>query len=128
MKKLIPFLLLTLFLFSGCTKNNVVIPNTTIATDVLSTDWKYSSTTQTYYVNLSIPELTQQTNTSDGVLISFSAGNDLYESIPEVYNGDSYTYTHQPGVITLEVQAANGATVNPPAFTIHVKIVLIPSH
>lgn len=127
MKKLIPTLLVLLFLFTSCTKNNVVIPNTTITTDVLSTDWKYSTTTKTYYVDISMPELTQQTNATDGVLVTFSAGNDVYEAIPEVYNGYAYTFTHQPGVLTLEVQSAIGATVNPPTYTIHVKIVLIPS-
>jgi len=128
MKKIVPFLLLILVLFSSCTKNNVVIPNTTITTDVLSTDWKYSTTTKTYYVNITMPELTQQTNATDGILVSFSAGNDIYEAVPEVYNGDSYTFTHQPGIITIEVQTANGATVNPPTYTIHLKIVLIPSN
>jgi hypothetical protein len=128
MKKIIPFLLLTLVLFSSCTKNNVVIPNSTITTDVLSSDWKYSSTTKTYYVNISMPELDQQSNATDGVLVSFSAGSDVYEAVPEVYNGDSYTFTHQPGSITLEVQSAGGTTINPPSYTIHVKIVLIPSH
>lgn len=127
MKKLLPALLIPLFLFTGCTKNDVVIPNITIATDVKSSDWQYSNSTQSYYVSINMPEIDQQANSNDGVLVSFTAGNDVYEAVPEVYNGYSYTYTHQPGSVTLEVQSSTGATVNPPAYTIHLKIVLIPS-
>jgi len=121
------FLAISIFLFSSCIKKEVVIPNTTIVTDVLPSDWRYSSGSQTYYVSINMPELDQYTNSTYGILVSFSAGNDIYEAVPEVYNGYAYSFTHRPGLLTLEVQGANGSTVSPPNYTIRVKIVLVAS-
>jgi hypothetical protein len=113
--------------FSGCVKKEMVVPSTTITADILPSDWTYSTSTQTYYVQLNMPEINGYANDNYGILVSASFGDDLYEAIPEVYDGNSYSFTHQVGLLTLEVQGANGATVAPPTKTMHVKIVIIPS-
>ena len=130
MKKNIVFLLvLSVILLSSCTtKKEVVIPNITVITDVHPSDWQYSASSQTYYVTLSMPEIDSYTNQYDGILVSMSGGSNIYEGLPEVYNGNSYSYTHQPGFLTVEVQGANGATVTPPTYTVRMKIVIIPSN
>ena len=129
MKKNILFLLITgIILISSCTTKEVVIPNITVITDVVPADWQYSATSQTFYTTIKMPEIDAYANTHDGIIVSFSAGNNIYEAMPEVYNGTSYSYTHQTGSITLEVQGANGAIVAPPNYTMRVKIVIIPSN
>ena len=129
MKKNILFLLITgIILVSSCTTKQVVIPNITVITDVHPSDWQYSAVSQTYYTTINMPEIDNYANTHDGILVSFSGGNNIYEALPEVYNGYSYSYTHQTGLITMEVQGANGATAAPPNYTMRVKIVIIPSN
>ena len=129
MKKNILFLFATaIILFSSCVKKEVVIPNVTVVANVLPSDWQYSSASQTYFVQINVPEIDAYANSYDGIIVSFTAGNNVYEAVPEVYNGDSYSFTHQPGSITLEVQGANGSTVTPPSYAIQVKVVIIPSN
>jgi hypothetical protein len=118
---------LSLGFLSGCIKKEVVTPNITVITDVLPTDWQYSNSSRTYYVSINMPEIDRYANSNYGVIVSFSSGNEVYEFVPEVYNGYAYSFTHQPGLVTLEVQGANGTTVSPPNYTIRVKIVLIVS-
>ena len=92
MKKNILFLLITgIILISSCTTTTkeVVIPNITVITDVHPSDWLYSSTSQTYYTTINMPEIDAYTNTHDGIIVSFSGGNNIYEAMPEVYNGYS---------------------------------------
>lgn len=105
----------------------MVVPNTTITTDILPSDWTYSTLTQTYYVQLNMPEINGYVNDNYGILVSANFGGDIYEAIPEVYDGYSYSFTHQVGMLTLEVQGADGSTVGPPTKAMHVKIVIIPS-
>ena len=130
MKKLFAFILLATVVisFSGCTKNEVVVPNTTIIVDVAPSDWTYSSSSQTYYVQFDMPEIDSYTNDNYAIVVSASFGGDLYEAFPEVYNGYSYSFTHQVGTLTIEVQGADGSTVGPPTTSMRAKIVIIPSN
>ena len=130
MKKAYIFILLVagIVSLSGCVKKEVINPNITITADVLSTDWKYSNSTQTYYVQFNMPEINGYANDNYGILVSASFGDDIYEALPEVYDGLSYSFTHQVGLLTIEVQGADGSTVNPPTKTMHVKIIIIPSN
>jgi len=128
-KNIVLLFVLSVVLFSSCTtKKEVVIPNITVLADVHPSDWQYSATSQTYYVSLNMPEIDAYANTYDGILVSMSGGNNLYEGLPEVYNGNCYSYTHQTGLLTIEIQGANGATVLPPTYTVRMKIVIIPSN
>jgi hypothetical protein len=120
-------LVLLTALLPSCTKKEVVIPNQTILTDINPNNWQYDNTTKTYYVAIDMPEIDENVNETDGVLVYISSGDQVYEALPEVYNGYSYTVLHAPGNITIEAQGADGSTVNPPNYPLHVKIVLVKS-
>lgn len=118
---------LSVFFLAGCTKNELVVPNTTVLTTINPGDWKYDNSTKTYYVNISMPEITSQVNQTDGILVSVSFGNDLYEVIPDIYNGYSFYVSHQTGVLTIEAED-QFATTLPPSSVMQVKIVIVPSN
>ena len=121
--------MVSIVIFSSCTtKKEVVIPNITVITDIKPSDWQYSSSSQSFYVTLNMPEIDANANNYDGILVSMSWGNNIYEGLPEVYNNNSYSFTHQPGQLTVEVQGVNSANVLPPASTVRMKIVIIPSN
>jgi len=123
---LLPILLAAVF-FTSCKKeyNEYVTPNQTIITDIAASDWKLTSN-NTYAVTLSMPEIDTRVNSDFGIVVSVSADGNTFEAIPEVYAGYSYSFTHQPGSLTIESQGLNGqAGTAPPGITI--KIVLIES-
>lgn len=128
MKKVLSILLLAVVVIaSGCTKNEVVIPNITVNTTIKPSDWKYDNSTKTWYVNIDMPEITSQTNETDGILVSVSFGDGVYELVPDIYNGYAFYVTHQPGTLTLEAQNQFGST-DAPADNLAVKIVIVPSN
>ncbi|WP_343673077.1 hypothetical protein [Chitinophaga sp.] len=115
-------------LVSGCKKEYITqeIPNTTIQTSVPSSSWTYDSNTKTYVVQVNMPELNDNTNQTDGVLCYISGDGTTWEALPDVYNGSTIVYTYKPGVLYLEIQGADGSTVNPPG-DLYLKIVLVAS-
>jgi hypothetical protein len=126
-RRLLLLSVLSVFFLAGCTKNELVIPNTTVITTINPGDWKYDNSTKTYYVNISMPEITSQVNQTDGILVSVSFGNDLYELIPDIYHGYSFYVTHQTGVLTVEAEDQFNTTL-PPSGAMQVKIVIVPSN
>ncbi len=123
---LLPILLMSVFI-SGCTKNEYVTPNQTIITTVRETDWKEITANSTWGVTISLPELNDQANRDFGVVVSISGDGNTFEALPEAYGGYTYTYTHEPGFLTLETQRVDGTTGNRPPGDITVKIVLVES-
>ncbi len=115
------------FILTGCTKTQVIIPNITVITTVNPADWKYDNSTKTYYANIAMPEITSQVNATGAIVVSVSFGNDLYELIPDIYNGYSFYVSHQPGTLTIEAEN-QFATTTPPSTPMLVKIVIIPSN
>lgn len=116
------------FLVSGCKKEYITqeIPNTTIQASIASNTWKFDTGTQTYYREISMPEITSGINQTDGVLVYISGDGNTWEALPDVYNGSTIIYTYTTGLLTLEIQGADGSTVNPPG-DMYVKIVLVAS-
>src|SRR5690348_9751735 len=108
---LLPLLFLCIW-SSGCKKEEVVVPqnlNQTIIQDVQTGAWALNTETGTYMVTIKMQEIDNDVNDIDGIIVSVSAGGTgAYEAIPNVYSGVSFTYTHQPGSLTLEVQDADG--------------------
>lgn len=122
------FILPLIVLISACKKSdNIVIPNQTITTSIRASDWVASSDQRTWSANIQMPEITNDVFDTDGVLVYLSYSNGLYEAIPSVYGGFSYSYTYSPGNIDIDVQdaLADVAISRPPA--VNVKVVLIPS-
>lgn len=129
MKKLVLLLGLVGFLFSSCKKEYITqaTPNQTIITNVPSSVWKSDDNGVTYYASLSVPEITPDFNTNGGVLVYISYDGNVFEQIPEVYQGLSYSYTHNKGNVTVYAQNASGTgTITVPS-NVTVKIILVDS-
>lgn len=123
---LLPLLFMVL-LSSSCTKEQVVQPNRTILATLRQADWKYDANSKTYYNQIAMPEINNNVNLADGVLVYITYDNAIYEALPNVLDGVTFIYRYQPGSLTVEMQGAGGAVVNPPGSDIGIKIVLIPS-
>jgi hypothetical protein len=122
-------LLAIAFVFSNCKKETtqVVQPNTTIYETLQVANWKFDASSNTYYNEISVPELTENAAQTDGVLVYITYDNEKYESLPDVLDGVSFIYTYQQGTLTVESQGADGSLKSPPTEAIGLKIVLIPS-
>ena len=130
MKKVLSILCLVLvtMAFSSCKKEYVtnVVPNQTILFNVPTTAWTLSTDGKSYYTVISTPEIDSYFNNYGGVLAYFSFTTGVFEQIPEVYNGVSYSYTHNAGSVVLYAQSYDGITpVIPP--TLVFKLLLLPS-
>ncbi|QHS63031.1 hypothetical protein [Chitinophaga agri] len=125
---LLPMLMLAL-VFSSCTKENitqeVVIPNKTIQYEVKSNAWQYDAGSKTYFSSLPVPEIDDYANQNSGILVYISSDKVTWEAIPDVFNGSTFVYTYKTGNIYLEVQGADGSTIDPPSSTVFVKVVIV---
>src|SRR5471030_1613573 len=119
MKKILSILCFTLVVvaFSSCKKEYITYegPNVTVLFNVPTTAWTLSTDGKSYYTVISTPEIDSYFNNYGGVLAYFSFTTGVYEQIPEVYNGTSYSYTHNPGSIVLYAQNSAGTTPVQPA-------------
>jgi len=130
MKKVLSILCFTLLVaaFSSCKKTYVTeaSPNQTILFNVPTTAWTLSTDGKSYYAVISTPEIDGYFNNYGGVLAYFSLTTGVYEQIPEVYNGVSYSYTHNAGSVVLYAQSYDGGTpIKPAALTL--KLLLLSS-
>jgi hypothetical protein len=114
---------------SSCTKQYVTPnPNQTILFNVPSSSWATTDGGKTFSSVISTPEIDSYFNDHGGVLVYFSFTNGVYEQIPEVFNGISFSYTHNQGSVALYAQAADGVTVIQPPATATLKLLLINSN
>ncbi len=127
MKRFTIAILLILFTITSCTKEYVV-PNRTIITELRPGDWvNVDQQSRSFYAEIAMPEIDDYVNEHHGVLVYVSFGNRVYEQIPQVYNGVSYSYYTEPGQIVMELQNSDGiSTVTPPG-SMTVKVVLVES-
>ena len=112
MKKLLTILSLALVsaAFSSCKKEYITeaAPNQTILFNVPASSWTLSTDGKSDMVVINTPEITNAFNNIGGVLVYFSFTTGVYEQIPEVYNGVSYSYTHNQGAVVLYAQNPDG--------------------
>jgi hypothetical protein len=132
MKKLlsIAFLAIVVMAFASCKKTYVTnVPNQTYNVTIPASSWKLSTDGKSYTVDIDADAIDEMFNNDGATLIYFSFFNGVYEQIPEVYNGNSFSYIHYAGGVTFTAQAAAGGTTPPvkPVEDIKVKMVLIPS-
>lgn len=133
MKRFLTLLLITGFAMvaSSCKKEyitEVVQPNRTIFYNIDANDWVLKSDGVTWTVALDdLPELDSYNHGYAGVLVYLMIENGVYEQIPEVYYGISYSYSYQVGRIDIDAQEYDAAVEpsRPPGS--RVKIVLIDS-
>jgi hypothetical protein len=130
MKKVLSIICCTILLAaSSCTKQYITPnPNQTILFTVPSNSWATTDGGKTYSSVLTTPEIDSYFNDHGGVLVYFSFTNGVYEQIPEVYQGVSFSYTHNQGAIALYAQASDGVTVIQPPADMTLKLLLIPSN
>ncbi len=129
MRKLLLFAALVIFTLSACQKDyyTVVPANKTIFATIKSSGWTTSDQGFTYSTKINMPELTTDVNDRDAILVYLTYDENTFEQIPETYSGIAYSYTSQPGKLTIEIQSSDALVkINPPG-SLTVKIVLIPS-
>lgn len=114
---------------SSCTKKYITPnPNQTILINVASNSWTTTDGGKTYSSVVNTPEIDSYFNDHGGVLVYFSFTNGVYEQIPEVYQGVSYSYTHNTGSLVLYAQASDGVTVITKPDNTVLKLLLIESN
>nr|WP_294947238.1 hypothetical protein [uncultured Mucilaginibacter sp.] len=132
MKRILSILCLAIVVLtaSSCVKENTVAPNNnlTILTSVSTGGWSTLDNGKTWKQAISVPELDSYANDNAGVLVYLSFTNGVYEQIPEVFNGVSYSYIHERGRLTIYAQAYDGNLTTPNPGSGNVKIVLVDSN
>jgi hypothetical protein len=118
----------------GCTKKNYYTnPGKTVLVSVDSTDWAVDAAAKAWVVSINMPEIDDNVAANDGVVvaISYDQGGQ-FESIPELYNGYSYSYTYQSGSpygnVSIYAQAPGGTPTAVSPGSVVVKIVILPSN
>ncbi|RCH55462.1 hypothetical protein DJ568_06090 [Mucilaginibacter hurinus] len=133
MKKILTLVLLigVAVVSSSCRKEitQVVQPNQTIHFTVNANDWELGNDDYTYSVTLDIPEIDNYFQENGAVLVYISSdGGSTYEQVPEVYNGQAFSFSHTRGGIQIDSQPYDGQTPaldNPGGML--VKVVLVDS-
>jgi len=131
MKKVLSILgCIILFAASSCTKQyvNAGSPNQTVVAVVKPSDWTLYSDGKSYMAPITVPEIGNGFTANGGLIVDISYTNGVYEQIPEVYNGTSFSYTTNAGNVTLYAQSPDGGTPVQPTDTIKVKMVLVSSN
>lgn len=132
MKKSLSIVLAVMFVavISSCTKKYVTPnTNTTVFATVKANSWVLDPADGgSYSAEILVPALDDQYNDDGAVLVYLSFANGVYEQIPQVYAGQSYSYYHTRGKVVLYSQAPTGGPKTPPASDLKVKIVLIDSN
>ncbi len=131
-------ILLLLFIASiglvSCEKEvyvpNDTIPNITFVDYIQPDKWSYNATDQSYSFTIDAPEIDKATFDNDDVSLMISRGDDsVYDKIPFVYDGLSWSYDITLGHVTLYVQTSGTSPEIPakPTTTTKVKVVIIRS-
>jgi hypothetical protein len=129
MKKILTVVCCTLVLFSisSCTKQYITPNNTeSVYTTLAPTDWTlYTVDNKSYDAAINVADIDPNFAATGAVLVAISYSDGVYEQLPEVYNGVSYSYTYNAGNVTIYAQSADGTTAVQPTSTIKVKITLV---
>jgi len=130
MKKYILILLSVVAVgLSSCKKDTIITEsaNRSIVVDIAPTSWAPSSDGLYYSTRIDVPENNANFNQIGHVAASIAFDNpDVYEALPQTFEGVSYTYTSSPGQVILYINSVNN-NVRParPTGITTVKIVLI---
>jgi hypothetical protein len=128
MKKILTIVCCTMVLFSisSCTKQYITPnPNVTDFATLKPTDWTLFTDGKSYMGSIDVADLTPDFTNYGGVIVAISYQDGVYEQLPEVYNGVSYSYTYNQGDVTIYAQSADGTTAVAPTQNLNVKITLV---
>ncbi len=131
MKKILTIVCCTFVLFSisSCTKQYITPnPNVTVSATLAPSDWTLYTDGKSYQAPITVPAIGSGFAQYGGVIVAISYSNGVYEQIPEVYNGISYSYTYNAGNVTIYAQSADGTTPVQPTQNINVKITLVATN
>ena len=110
------------------TEQYYTVPNKTIFYSVNASSWTTADAGFTYSASLSFLQGDSYVNTYDGLLVYVSYDNGInYISVPQTYNGLSYSYSASNSKVVLEVQSSDFNQVIQNPGVLSVKIVMIPS-
>jgi hypothetical protein len=129
---LVLFCIATLGLAS-CKKDTYVqeTQNRTIVFTIQPNEWTAYPNGKGFSADIDIPEIDQLNVDVEGILvyIDHPANPKSYIQLPYDYSGETFSYEHLNGGITLDLQRSEFSTQNPtrPTSPIKVKVVLIPS-
>lgn len=134
MKKLILLLLCTATLgLASCKKDTIIqeTPNRTIIINVATSGWERSTDKGTLTKFIPIKEIDAYNVDVEGILVYLDHPADVssYIQLPYTYNGETFSYEHREGGISLDIQRSEYSTQDPsvPTTTLRLKVVLIPS-
>jgi hypothetical protein len=136
MKALLLAPCLALFIgLTGCTKKNYYTnPGVTFQATAAATDWTVDNADKSYVLSINTPELTSYAADNYAVVVSISypdattgQSTGQYETIPEVYQNISYSYTYNAGNISIYAQGADGTLPSASPGALTVKVAIIPS-
>ncbi|MES2376332.1 MAG: hypothetical protein V4553_07130 [Bacteroidota bacterium] len=130
MKKILSIACLALVVaaLASCKKTYITnTPNQTYTVTITPSQWSQTKDGKADSVSIAAPAIDNFFNNNGATLVYFSFFNGVYEQVPEVYNGTSYSYFHYTGNLVLYSQPVAGGTPVKPASDIKVKLVLIPS-
>lgn len=131
MKRILTIVCCSILLFSvsSCTKQYVTPNNTeTIYATLATTDWTLYSDGKSYQAPISVPDIGANFAATGGLIVAVSYTDGVWEQIPEVYNGVSFSYTYNQGNVTLYAQSPDGTTAVAPTQSIKVKITLVATN
>jgi len=133
MKKYLLLLLCTITVgLSSCKKETFIneTTNRTVLVDIPPGNWALSANGLYYSTVVDLPENNSNFNHVGQVLVAMSFDNpDVYEALPQVYAGDSYTFTSQPGKVTIFINDAyNNARPVPPSGVTTAKVTLVDAY
>jgi len=117
---------LVLFSISSCTKQYITPnPNVTVTATLATSAWTLYADGKSYQAPITVNEIGNDFANYGGIIVAISYADGVYEQIPEVYNGVSYSYTYNAGNVTIFAQSADGTTPVAPTQSINVKITLV---
>jgi hypothetical protein len=120
---------MVLFAISSCTKQYVTPNNTeNIYATIAPSDWTLYSDHQSYNTSIQVDDITNNIANTGAVIVAISYSDGVYEQIPEVYNGTSFSYVYNNGFVQIFAQSADGTTPIAPTQPIKVKITLISTN
>ncbi|MFI5160761.1 MAG: hypothetical protein ACHQHN_05760 [Sphingobacteriales bacterium] len=124
---------MVLLSISSCTKQYVAPNNTeTVVATLAPTDWSLYTDSKSYAATINVADIVPDFVNTGAVIVAISYADGVYESLPEVYNGTSFSYIYNSGdntgVVQVFAQSADGNTPIAPTQPIKVKITLIATN
>jgi hypothetical protein len=126
MKKPALILLIAVAGLSSCSKNSTPVHEAhSQVMDIKPSDWTTQDDGLSYSYTIDVPALTNTVFDHGAVIVYLSFVDNIYEAVPEEFDGISYGAIHSTGAVTVDMHAIDQGKINPPSGDIYAKVVLI---